>query len=54
MRLYQKRLGVKGIYDRYRYFDERKAAPDTWTRLLVARKAGEYVVPIRAAKSAPR
>ncbi|MBN7767358.1 tyrosine-type recombinase/integrase [Pectobacterium brasiliense] len=43
--------GVEGIYNRYQYFDERKAALTLWANLLVALEHGEdyNVTPIRKA-----
>lgn len=41
--------GVEGIYNRYEYFKERKAALEQWTALLVALEQGEdyNVVPMK-------
>ena len=41
--------GVEGIYNRYQYFDERKAALELWINLLVSlEKGGNYnVTPLR-------
>ena len=33
--------GVEGIYNRYQYFEERKAALMLWCDLLVALESGE-------------
>lgn len=43
--------GVEGIYNRHQYFDERRAALESWAGLLVAmEQGGEYnVTPIRKA-----
>jgi integrase len=42
--------GVGGVYDRYDYFDERKAALTTWANLLdqYDSQGGSNVVPIKA------
>lgn len=44
--------GVEGIYNRYEYFKERKAALEQWTALLVALEQGEdyNVVPMKKLK----
>ncbi|HDG1665671.1 TPA: site-specific integrase, partial [Kluyvera ascorbata] len=41
--------GVEGIYNRYQYFDERKAALGLWNNLLVSLEKGENynVTPLR-------
>lgn len=44
--------GVEGIYNRYEYFKERKAALEQWTALLIALEQGEdyNVVPMKKLK----
>jgi integrase len=41
--------GVEGIYNRYEYFQERKAALEQWAALLVSLERGEdyNVMPIK-------
>lgn len=52
--LNHKLKGVEGIYNRHDYFEERKAALETWARLLVNLEEGDAgkVVPIKHKKSA--
>lgn len=47
--------GVEGIYNRHDYFEERKAALNTWASLLAQLEKGhlDKVVPIKRGKSEP-
>jgi integrase len=41
--------GVEGTYNRHDYFEERRAALEQWTRVIIQAERGERkVVPIRA------
>lgn len=52
--LNHKLKGVEGIYNRHDYFEERKAALETWAQLLVQLEEGDAdkVVPIKQKRSA--
>ncbi len=39
--------GIAGVYDRFDYFEERKAALDAWAAVLADLDSGSKVVPIR-------
>jgi integrase len=45
--------GVAGVYDRHDYFDQRRAALETWAKLLRTCEygGGENVIPIRSKPS---
>ena len=54
MCLNNKLSGVKGIYDRHTYFDERKEALEKWALFLLACEGGGKVVSIDSARTAAR
>ncbi|SMF96526.1 Integrase [Methylomagnum ishizawai] len=42
--------GIAGVYDRFDYFEERKAALGAWAAVLAGLESGSKVVPIRGRK----